>query len=516
LKGRVGAPVDPIVNLLRPNFSDLHGLLSFADGPQTTYPKTRFAPRIGVAYRLGEKTVLRGGYGIYFVPYTVEQSTAVGNVFNLNIQQGFTADRQVLQPGGTGARTVFLTDPYPNGIIAPPGRSAGANTQLGLSPLIVEPFRRNAYVQQWNIVISRQLRNNLVLDLAYAGNHGVRIPIRTYNINQMPREFLDYARANFSQAVDVNGVRARNASEFFNQQVDNPFFGIITDPSLALSRSTVTRAQLLYPYPQYGNPQLFNSNKAASKYHAFQVSLQKRFSDGLAANMSYVWSKAMDVGASATNTGSVPGNSSTIQDIYNLQDEYSVSNYDVPHRFVASFTYELPFGQKRKFGGNWSRVPNVLLGGWQLSGTATVQAGSPFPITMNGIGLNYAVRRPNRLEGSANFDSDEARQRVRDGQTWFDTSVFRSPGDFALGNGARNYADVRRDGYRNVDLSVLKNFNFLDGRHKIQFRGEFINAFNIVVFGTPGTNLSDPANFGKITTQGNSPRLIQLVLRYTF
>jgi hypothetical protein len=410
-----------------------------------------------------------------------------------------------------------LTDPFPNGIIAPQGRAAGANTQIGLGPLLVEPFRRNAYVQQWNFVISRQLQNNLVLDLAYAGNHGVRIPIRGYNINQIPREYLDYARANFSTAVDSNGKQAANVSEFFTQQVANPFFGIITDPSLTLSRQTVTRAQLLVPYPQYSNPQLFNSNKGASKYHSFQARLQKRFSDGLAANMSYVWSKAMDVGASATNTGTVPGNASAIGNIYNLQDEYNVSNYDVPHRFVAGFTYELPFGRKRRFGANWHGVVNGLLGGWQVSGTATIQAGSPFPIVANNItGLNIGARRPNRLDGSAMYDSDEARQNVRDGQTWFDTAVFQSPGEYTLGNGARNYSDVRRDGYRNVDLSLLKNFSFADGRHKIQFRGEFINAFNIVVFGTPGANVNDPANFGKITTQGNTPRLIQLALRYTF
>ncbi|MBO0799816.1 MAG: hypothetical protein J2P31_13430 [Blastocatellia bacterium] len=296
----------------------------------------------------------------------------------------------------------------------------------------------------------------------------------------------------------------------------NPFYGIITDPTLALSRQTVTRAQLLYPYPQYSNPQLFNANKGASKYHAFQASLQKRFSGGLAANLSYVWSKAMDLGASATNTGTVPGNSSSIENIYDLQGEYSVSNYDVPHRFVAGFTYELPFGSKRRFGGNWHGVVNGMLGGWQLSGTATLQSGSPFPLVANGFGLNYAVRRPNRLDDSAAFNAGEARQRARDGQTWFDTTVFKSPADYTLGSGARNYPDVRRDGYRNVDLSVLKNISFADGRHKIQLRGEFINAFNIVVVGTPGNNVNDPANFGMITTQGNTPRLIQLALRYTF
>ena len=96
------------------------------------------------------------------------------------------------------------------------------------------------------------------------------------------------------------------------------------------------------------------------------------------------------------------------------------------------------------------------------------------------------------------------------------TAVFAQPADFTLGNAARNYSDVRRDGYRNVDLSVLKNFVWSEGRQKIQFRGQFINAFNIVVFRTPGRGLNVSANFGVVRTQGNQPRLIQLALRYTF
>jgi hypothetical protein len=118
------------------------------------------------------------------------------------------------------------------------------------------------------------------------------------------------------------------------------------------------------------------------------------------------------------------------------------------------------------------------------------------------------------LAGDGSFD--DARDRALAGQTWFNTAVFAQPADFTLGNAARNYSDVRRDGYRNVDLSVLKNFVWSEGRQKIQFRGEFINAFNNVVFGTPGTAVNDPANFGIVRTQGNQPRLIQLALRYTF
>ncbi|MGH9841909.1 MAG: TonB-dependent receptor domain-containing protein [Blastocatellia bacterium] len=510
LKGKVTAPADPIVRALRPNFTDLRGLVSFPDGPQTEYPKKRFAPRVGLAYRLGGKTVLRGGYGVFFVPYSVEQTSAIGNVFSVSAVQGFD-NGQVRQPGGAAAPTVFLTNPYPNGITSPPGRALGPDTLIGQSPVLVEPFRKNAYLQQWNFVISRQLARSLVLDVAYAGNHGVRLPYRTLNINQIPSEHLDYAKAHFAEAKDVNGVAATSVSQFFSQSVANPFFGLITNPNSALRTANVTRGQLLKLYPQYDNPAIFNGHFGASKYNSLQVKLEKRFSQGLSANASYVWGKLIDIGRNGNNNSST---ATSVEDAFDLAGEYSISSLDVPHRFVASFSYELPFGRRKRFGKDWNGLVNALAGGWQVSGTATCQSGTPLSISGAGIGLGYATRRANRLPGDGSFD--DARDRARAGLTWFNTAVFAQPDDFTLGNAARNYSDVRRDGYRNVDLSLLKNFLWNEGRQKIQFRGEFINAFNIVVFGTPNTSVNDPANFGIVRTQGNQPRLIQLVLRYTF
>jgi outer membrane receptor protein involved in Fe transport len=511
LKGRVAAPADPIVRQLRPTFTDLKGIVDFPEGPATDYSKKRFAPRIGLAYRLGDKTVFRGGYGIYFVPYSVEQNTALGNVFSVNSPQAFDPNGQVRQPGTTNAPTVFLSNPFPNGITAPPGNSLGPDTQIGQSPLFIEPYRKNAYIQQWNVVISRELAKTVVLDVAYAGAHGVRLPYRTLNLNQIPQSMIDFAKANFAQARDVNGVAATSVNQFFTQVVANPFFGLITNPNSTLRNATVTRLQLLKPFPQYDNPQLFNPHIGASKYNSLQVRLQKRFSDGLTGNVSYVWGKLMDIGRNGNNN-SVGG--SSIEDAYDIQAEYAISNFDVPHRLQASFSYELPFGKRKKFGGDWNRFTNGLLGGWQVSGTITRQSGTPISLSANGIGLGFATRRPDRITGDASFD--DAAARARAGDTWFNTALFVQPPDFTLGNGARNFSDVRRDGYRNADLSLLKNFYFFEARHKIQFRAEFINAFNLVVFGTPGANVSDQVNFGRITTQGNQPRNVQLVLRYTF
>ena len=351
----------------------------------------------------------------------------------------------------------------------------------------------------------------MVLDIAYAGAHGVRLPYRTVNLNQIPQSMIDYAKANFAQAKDVNGVAATSINQFFNQTVANPFFGFITNPNSTLRTANVTRAQLLKPFPQYDNPQLFNPHIGASKYNSLQVRLQKRFSDGLSGNVSYVWGKLIDIGRNGNNNS---GAATSIEDIYDLEGEYAVSNFDVPHRLQASFSYELPFGKRKKIGSDWNSFTNILLGGWQVSGTITRQAGTPISLVANGIGLGFATRRTDKVAGIASYDNSAS--RARSGDTWFNTALFTQPADFTLGTGARNFSDVRRDGYRNADLSMLKNFYLFEGKHKIQFRAEFINAFNLVVFGTPGSNVSDLVNFGRITTQGNTPRNIQMVLRYTF
>ncbi len=524
LNGRVSAPVDPIVRTLRPNFTDLRGLLSFPNEPQTRTNKNRFAPRIGFAYRINDKTSIRGGYGIYYVPLSAEQGSALGVVFTTGTTQS-NQSAQIVQPGGSGARTVFSTDPFSGGLPPPPGTSLGANTQIGQSPLLVEPNRRTAYTQQYNFVIQRQLGNNLVLDLAYVGSHGTRLPFPSINLNQLPPEYLDYARINFASARSATGVAATSVSDFFNQQVANPFFGIITNPNSPLISATVTRAQLLKPYPQYDNPALYRPLVGASKYNALQVQLQKRFSDGLSATASYTFSKAMDIGGAGNNNGG--GGGSTVENIYDIASDYTISNFDIPHRFTAAFSYEVPFGRGRRFGSGLNRFTNALLGGFQITGTASRQSGGPVGITAPGFGLSYAVRRANVVDGiDRSYSASEIQENIRNEGFAFNPDAFTNPSEFTLGNSARNYSDLRRDTYKNIDIGVVKNFRFKEDQ-KLQLRAEFVNAFNFVVFGTPGRDVSDKdtivngvvtrrGNFGRVTTQGNTPRNIQLVVRYTF
>jgi hypothetical protein len=501
LAGKVGNPTDAAVLALRGGYQNLTGALSFPTGPQVGSNYRRFAPRLGAAFRLNNKTALRAGYALFFVPISVEQSSAIGSVFTVTTSQSDNTV-QVIQPGGTASPTVFLTNPFPGGLPTPPGNTQGAATLLGQSITIVSQNRPSPYNQQWNFVVQRQLIQNMTLDVAYVGSHGVHLPVASTNLNQLPPEYLDFARANFAQ------YGATSAAGFFSAQVANPFAAVITNPNSSLRAATVTRAQLLTPYPQYTGVTDYRPHIGTIAYNGLQVNLQKRFSRGISATASYVWSKAIDVGGPGNNSGQ----GTSIENIYNVAQDRSLSRFDVPKRLVASGVWELPFARHAK-----NTAAKVLAKGWQMSGTWIWQSGTPVTVTTSTtVSGGFATRRPDRVPGSdAAYDIATARAHAEAGLPWFNTAAFVNPSEYRLGTAARTYNDVRRDNYRNVNLSLARNLAITE-RLRAQFRCEFLNAFNQVVFGTPGSDVATQSTFGLITTQGNTPRAIQLVLRTTW
>lgn len=516
LNGRVGQSTDPFTRILNSDLADVRGLLSFPEGAQTRISRNRFAPRVGFAYSYNEKTTIRGGYGIFHLPLSLEGTSAQGVNFSQVLVQQANPGVQV------GSSTVFLSDPFPGGIAAPTGNTRGAETLLGGAIIAVEPERRTAYNQQYNFVVSREVARNLVVDLAYVGSRGVGLPVQTLSLNQLSSGVLDYARANFNQPGTCPTTAAPNAAcanvaAFFAQNVNNPFAGLI--PGTPLNAANIPRAQLLRRFPQYQAVTLFRPHIGESNYNALQVNVQKRFSGGLSFNANYTFSKLLDT--SGVGNGAAFLDPAAVQNIDDYSREYSLSTLDVPHRFTTLVTYELPFGRGRRFGGDLNRFVDFFLGGYQVSGTATIQSGAPLLIIANGFvgaglaGIGNAVRRPNRgVENT--FGRAEFRDNARAGVSVYDRAAFTTPDEFTFGNAASTSGDIRRDGFRNVDLSLIKNFVFGErNRQRIQVRGEFLNAFNYVVFGAPVNNINN-ANFGLVTTQGNRPRIIQLVARYKF
>jgi hypothetical protein len=507
LAGRAPVPADQIVRDLRPNFQQVNGLLRFVNKGEAEWAadKDRFAPRIGAAYRIGDNMTVRAGYSIYYLPVSVENLGSVG--FNYLISTG--------QPNPLTPEQ-FLSNPFPAGIPPIIGRSQGANSLLGQSITAVEDrVIDSSYNQVWNLAIQRLIGRDWVAEAAYVGSKGINLPLNSFNLNQLDPSLQKLG----------NGVLGTN--------VPNPFFGLITDPNSVLSRPTVSRSQLLRPFPQYTGVTYSRplANLGDAEYNSLQLKLQKRFTKGLSLLTHYTWSKSMDIGG--TGNGIAFTDPTPIQNIYNIRDEWSLSTADVPHRFVANGVYELPFGYKKRFLSDAPRLVDALIGGWQLSGSYTWQRGTPLAITaINRLAIGNATMRASFNPGvNPRYEISQARENVRNNGFWFNTAAFINPNDpkgptnpngpattdstqFVLGNTSRTLGSVRRDNYINLDFALWKTFRVTE-RVRFEFRGEFFNALNYVVFGTPVTNVND-SQFGRVTTQLNSPRRIQLAGRVNF
>lgn len=523
--------LDPFVLQINPNIRNTKGLLGFVDGAQSKTRGQRIAPRVGFAFRLSDKMTVRGGYGLFYVPLSLEGTTVQGTNFSTGLSQSIQTGL-IINGSTTQQNTTYLTDPFPTGLPVPPGATLGNRTRLGQQVFAVEAERDKPYSQQWNFVFQRQLLKNTVLDIGYVGGRGIHLPIQSAELNQLTPAALNFAKANFNQPNTCSApgavfpfpltIACTSAGTFLTQQVPNPFAGQLAIPGSNLNTAAVSRLSLLRPFPQYTSVQLFRPHWGDSYYHALQVNLQRRFTNGLSATVNYTWSKSLDTGG--VGNGAAFLDSTAIQNIYAFKEEKAISTFDVPHRFVASWSYELPIGKNKMFGKNFGGLAQVLLGGWQTAGTYSIQKGAPVTIIDSigfSAGIGNSVLRPNRLAGDANFDLATAQANIRNGGVWFDTTRFVISDDFTFGTAARTDNDVRRDNYKNLNLSLLKNVVWGDGRQKLQLRAEFLNAFNWVVFGTPGTNRNVAPNatqtgFGQIRTQGNTPRNIQLVARYTF
>jgi hypothetical protein len=239
------------------------------------------------------------------------------------------------------------------------------------------------------------------------------------------------------------------------------------------------------------------SNRFGSNYHAMQVKLNKRYSNGLQFMSNYTWGRAMDDQSSLAEWKT--------QDPYNMRADYSRSSIDLRHIFNFGYVYDLPFGRGRKFGGNWSRALDTVIGGWAIDGFVRAQSGRPWNVTLGqdraNVGRTY--QRPNV--------SRDPNNGPKTPDQWFDTGAFSLPAPFTFGNAGAFI--VEGDGRHNWDISLAKRFYTFENQH-LEFRGEFFNMWNHVDFEGPNVNFSSTA-FGRVTA-ATAARQIQLALRYQF
>ncbi|HYE72479.1 MAG TPA: hypothetical protein VEF04_04075, partial [Blastocatellia bacterium] len=276
-----------------------------------------------------------------------------------------------------------------------------------------------------------------------------------------------------------------------------------------LGRSTVTVAQLLRPYPQFGNVVSYSQNEAHSSYHSMQVTVARRVGSGLAFSAGYSYSKLID------DLSSMSANSQTIQvqyyqDYHNRRADKSLSNFDVRHRFIGDVAWQLPFGRDQIFlkEGFLSKV----IGGFSVN--AIVQAQSGFPLSISAAnaslqGLAFNALRPNivgDVETSATTKADRIRQ-------YFNTLAFAHPAPYTFGDAPRTLSNLRGPSYFSTNLSLQRDFKFTENS-KLQIRLEGFNIFNRTNFQVPGTALGG-ANFGVITTT-EDPRQFQIAAKLYF
>ena len=422
---------------------------------------------------------MRGGFGVFHHPY-ISTST--------DTSWGFQRTTQNLVTEPDGVTPLFnLSNPFPQGILAPTGSALGLETLLGQA--ISGPLReqRMPYQAQWSFDIEHQLPFQTMIGIGYTGTSNVALPAQVA-FNQLRPEYM------------ALGTQLQRT-------VANPFYGYITDPSSTLSRSTVQYGQLLRPYPQFTSVNGITVPSGHSSYHALELKVERRFSRGLAVLFNYTRSKLID------NVGEINnGQSAQFMNTYCFSCDRSLSYLDIPNYVNLSVRYELPFGLGKSLlnRGVLARV----VGNWAVAGIFSHASGIPVmvssPNDSNAYNIGYfrpnATGQPARLAGGPN---------VVDNGQYFNTAAFSRTPQFQFGNVSRELPDVRIPGKKSLNAMIEKQIPIHE-QIKLEFRTELFNATNSVDFGGPNGSITSAA-FGTVAlTQTNTPRVVQFALRLVF
>jgi outer membrane receptor protein involved in Fe transport len=482
---------NPIPEVSPSAFKVLGGL-GFADDSNRGFyaaDKNNWQPRLGMAYSLDSKTVLRAGYAMYAVPA----------VINGVRQSGFSQATNIVPSSNVGLTfQATLANPFPAGVAGPPGASLGPNTFVGRQ---LDRWERdagafqNAQAMRWSVSVQRELPHQWVVEAGYVGNHGYDLAVDT-EFNPVPRSYLSTSQ-----------VRDQTTINYLTANVTNPFRDLL--PGTSFNGSTVQRLQLLRPYPQLANIQS-RAHDGTSDYQALQSRVEKRFTAGYTILAAYTWSKFTEQVSQLNAT--------------DAEYEERPSSADIPHRLVVSGIYELPFGRSKKWGADWNRAINAVAGGWSIQAIYQWQTGRP----VTGWGNRYYNADVNGLKADYS--------KVKDGLPIFDTTGFYFSDAAVQTNGvvdpAKQRADTRIRLDQNIryfptqfwsmrqqalslmDMSFVKRFQFT-GRVRGQLHIELLNAFDQAFFNIPNLDPTS-SDFGKVTDTQNLPLNVQLAFKIIF
>jgi Carboxypeptidase regulatory-like domain len=474
-----------------------------------------FSPRIGFSYSpaiLNDKTVIRGGFGIFVQPETVSNLNAAGTFSStpINNQEGFTASTQYVASTNadlTSANT--LSNPFPNGFAQPVGSAQGASTFLGQAISFLAPVQHDPYSERYNLGVQQSVTNSTMLEVLYVGNHSLHLPIASQNLNATERQYLTTAPYLNEALATVYGTA-----------VANPFKGLLPNSS-SCNGSTTKLSNLLVPYPQFCNAAITEENQTIgqSYFNSLIVHVEQRAKHGLTLTANYSFSKLLEADTFLNDQDSAP----TLR----------VSPFDHTHHFTAGATYDLPFGRGKMFSFGGSRLADELLGGYVINGVYQFQTGAPieFPIdiplqpgmTIADIKSSPRNTSPVPSSGAGNPALNTS-VFVTGSSTACPTSGACDGSAFINGQYSNHLrtlpqtiSSVREDGFNNLDASILKNFKFTEQAY-FQLRFETFNTLNHPVFAEPNVSSATASNFGYITsTFANSlPRQVQLGARLVF
>lgn len=459
----------PIPELPASQFRVLGGLtFTGVNGNPRGYWKTakgNFMPRIGLAYQLNAKTILRAGYGIFVNP--------LGTIYTNTEPAGFSLATPIQASLDNGLTFIATTaNPFPNGLVQPAGASGGLLTNIGQAVNAFPNDRKNPYAQRWSLGFQRQLPGQFLLEATYVGNRGTRLNVLR-NMNYTPAQYLS-----------TSPTRDQTTINYLAQNFANPLRG-----TNAIFGANISRANLLRPFPQFGNVNIYEPI-GYSWYHSLQMRVERRFANGFTTQFSYTYSKNMQATEMLNDQDPTPSE--------------VISDLDRTNRATASGLWEIPFGKGRKYGNTWNPVVNGALGGWQLSAAWQHQSGGP-------LGFGNAI-----FNGDLNNVVLPKGQRSVDG--WFNLNAgFDRNAATQLGSNLRRFS-LRFSGIRGPqqdrwDFGLIKTFPITE-RWKLQFRAETFNAMNYTNLANPNTTPTSGA-FGTITAQ-DPPRSWQGALKLTF
>jgi len=442
--------------LLPPNF---YAQVAVERGIASKYlipwDQNNIAPRIGFAYQLTPKSVIRAGYGIFYGGEENEggapsrgQSVPFNRVVEITDSNSVEANPYI----------ATLSDGFPLDTLERP---------LTIRMKTTAENRETPLVHKWNAAVQLQLGWNTVWEVSYVGSHGQHLSVQ------------------WSPNIPVNDPRPN------------------LPPSSWPSRQIYTNL-----IPGLGSGDISESaNFGVSNYHGLATKLEKRFSNGLDLLASYTWSHALSTTGSPLASEAV----SNTRNAGDIRESYANAPFDIRHRFVTSFLYELPFGPGQRFGSGWNRALDAVLGDWQVNGIVALQTGFAASAQRGGLGFNTSFARihPDLVPGR---DPNDAPPGGRTPEQWWDAAALTGP---TMGTwGSLDYMFLRRPGLSNLDISLFKTVPIAESI-RLVYRVEFLNAFNTPHFGLPG-NQQGTEDFGRISNTASDPRQIQMSLRLQF